>query len=198
MFRLFRDVWHGSLAPDVLWRRTRYERWPPPPRLPVPGLPSEYVAVKLYTGIALPDVAETRELVRALVSQVAAQLPVVTLETGVRVDDHGDFGLSDLPNVISAREWMTPRTNLGVQTALVAHATHFVGTCGGLTWAAPFLGVPTTGVYLDDRLLTAHLMLARQAGTRAGAADFSACDLRALARLGLSAPPVGAMRGETN
>jgi hypothetical protein len=198
MFRLFRDVWHGTLAPDVLWHRTRYRPWPRPPRLRVPELPSEYVAVKLYTGVALPDDAETRDLVRALVGQIASRVPVVALETGLRVDDHGDFGLADLANVRSARAWSTPRTNLAVQTALIAHARWFVGTCGGLAWLAPFLDVPTTAVYVDDRLLTPHVMLARQAGARAGAADFSTWDLRVMSRLGLGAPLAGAAAGETN
>jgi hypothetical protein len=76
---------------------------------------------------------------------------------------------------------MTPATNLGVQTALVAHARRFVGTCGGLAWLAPFLSVPTCGVYADDRLLGTHLHVARQAMTRAGAARFMTLDLGGLA-----------------
>jgi hypothetical protein len=89
-----------------------------------------------------------------------------------------------LPGVISAREWMTPRTNLGVQSALIAHAKYFLGTCGGLAWLAPFMGVPTVAVHADDSLLGPHLTVARQAGWRANAAEFAPLDLRALRRIG--------------
>jgi hypothetical protein len=183
MFRLFRDVWHGNLALEFLWNRTRYTRLGLPPRPSFPGLPPEYVAVKLYTGTALPDAPAQRELVRDLVARTAEQIPVVALETGLSVDDHADFGLAGLPNVISARDWMTPRTNLGVQSALIAHGRRFVGTCGGLAWLAPFMGVPTVAVYADDSLLAPHLLVARQAGQKAGAAAFSPVDLRAWSQL---------------
>jgi ADP-heptose:LPS heptosyltransferase len=91
--------------------------------------------------------------------------------------------------VISAREWMQPRNNLGVQTALIAHARCYVGTCGGLAWLAPFLGVPTVAVYADDSMLAPHLLVARQAGRRVSAADFTTLDLRALDRVGAAGRP---------
>ncbi|HEY6363141.1 MAG TPA: hypothetical protein VIX63_18680, partial [Vicinamibacterales bacterium] len=75
-----------------------------------------------------------------------------------------------------------PRSNLGIQIALIAHADYFLGTCGGLAWMAPFMGVPTVAVYEDDRFLAPHLLIARQAGQRAGAAEFTTLDLRALSR----------------
>ena len=46
---------------------------------------------------------------------------------------------------------MSPRNNLGEQVALIARSRYFLGTCGGLAWLAPFLGVPTVAVYDDDR-----------------------------------------------
>jgi ADP-heptose:LPS heptosyltransferase len=73
---------------------------------------------------------------------------------------------------------MTPRNNLGLQASLIAHADRFISTCGGLAWVAPLMGTPTTAVYEDDRLLTQHLLIARQAGRRAGAAEFGTLDLR--------------------
>ena len=88
-----------------------------------------------------------------------------------------------IPGVTSAREWMTPRTNLGVQSALVAHARYFLGTCGGLAWLAPFMGVPAVAVYDDDALLRPHLTIARLAGERVRAAEFASLDLRALRRI---------------
>jgi hypothetical protein len=78
---------------------------------------------------------------------------------------------------------MTARTNLGVQMALIARSRFFLGTCGGLAWLAPFLRVPTVAAYDNDRVLAAHLLIARQAGAGAGAAEFSALDVRALHRV---------------
>ena len=63
---------------------------------------------------------------------------------------------------------MTARDNLGVQIALIARSRVFLGTCGGLAWLAPFLGVPTVAVYDDDRLIAPHLLVARHAGALVG------------------------------
>ena len=183
MFRLFRHVWHDTLPLDFFWSRTDYAAVARPPRPDLQGLPPAYVALKLYAGTALPDSPGHRQALRTLVTQVAANSPVVCLDTGTAFDEHHEFVFDGIPNVTSARQWMTPRDNLGLQTALAAHARFFLGTCGGLAWLMPFMGVPTVGVYADDRQLTTHLLTARQAGRRAGAAEFSLLDLRALARL---------------
>jgi hypothetical protein len=185
MFRLFRDVWHGGLPVELLWSHTDYVRLSPPPSPPF-DLPADYVAVKLYTGPALPDTPQNRDLLRGVVERVAESLPIVLLDTGVAVDDHTDYVFSGVRNVINARPWMTPRNNLGLQTALLARARYFLGTCGGLVWLAPFLGVPAVGVYADDRQLAPHLLTVRQAGRRAGAAELSLLDLRAVTQLGAS------------
>jgi hypothetical protein len=183
MFRMFRDVWLGNLPLDFLLTRAHFTRLAPPPRPQLAGLPAEYVAVKFYTGTALPDTAENVAAVRSLVERVGGRTPVVVLDTGLAVDDHRDVTFDRMPNVISARAWMTPRTNLGLQSALIAHAKYFLGTCGGLAWTAPFMGVPTVAVYADDAFLRPHLTIARHAGTRVGAAEFTTLDLRALRRV---------------
>ena len=46
---------------------------------------------------------------------------------------------------------LPPRDNLAVQAALVAGASAFVGTYGGFSYLAPFLGVPRHGVLLQRR-----------------------------------------------
>lgn len=193
MFRLFRHVWHGNLPTDLLWRHTRYEtgaRAFLEDALP-PGLPADFIAVKMYAGPALASVPATREAVRAVVARAAARVPVVLLDFDAGIDEHRDFVLDDLPGVTSARSLMTARTNLGVQLQLIARARLFLGTCGGLAWTAPFLGVPTVAVYDNDHLLLPHLFLARQAGRAARAADFSVLDLRAVEQAGLLAGPLG-------
>lgn len=185
MFRLFRNVWHHNLAMDVLWRRTRYSTMRLTPGDLSALLPPRYITAKLYTGVAMPMSERNRQAARALLSKAAETTPVVLLDADVPFDEHTDFDPGSIANVISARHMMTPATNLGVQSRLIAGSSLFIGTCGGLAWMAPFLGVPTVAVYEDDRLLDVHLMVARQAGRRAGAAEFMTLDLRASSRLNL-------------
>ena len=190
MFELFRHVWHGNLPYDLLWRRTRFHT---ARRLSTPAggaagpaldrLPAEFVAVKVYAGPALTFSDATRTTVRHLVAAAASRLPVVLLETDIGVDEHRDFDLGDIAGVTTLRDHMQPRTNLGLQIEVISRATYFLGTCGGLAWLAPFLGVPTVALYDSDQLLGPHLFVAREAGVRSHAAAFTPLDLRALLRL---------------
>ncbi len=184
MFRLFRHVWHGNLPFDLLWTHVRHAA-PSAPGPRLAGLPDDYVAVKFYGGPALAMTGSSRAAVRSLVAHAATLAPVVVLDTDLPVDEHRDFDLRGIPGVSFLGARLTPRDNLGLQIAAIGRARFFLGTCGGLAWLAPFLGVPTVAVFDDDRLLTSHLLVARQAGVRVGAADFAPLDLRALARTGL-------------
>lgn len=190
---LLRQVWLGNLPFDLLWRRTQYARM----TIAADGLsglpsdlPSRYIAVKLYAGPALTMTPETTDAVRRLVRHMARTTPVVALETPEGLDEHRDLDLSGIPGVISARALIETRTNLQTQIALVAGATQFLGSCGGLAWLAPFLGVPTIAVYDNDALLGPHLFVARQAGRRVGAASFTPLDVQAFSQLGVwDGPP---------
>jgi hypothetical protein len=188
MYRLFRSFWHDDRALDYIFRHTRYDRV----RLkdvvqPPPGLPAEYAAVKFYTGPALSDSPETRETLRAIIERLAARMPIVALDTGLAVDEHRDVLFDGIRGSIVFPAVREPSTNLGVQTAVVAGARLLVGTCGGLAWLAPLLGVDTLAVYEDDRYLAAHLYAARHAYRRTGAARFVTMDVHALRRLGVHA-----------
>jgi ADP-heptose:LPS heptosyltransferase len=88
--------------------------------------------------------------------------------------------------VTTLRPSLDPRTNLGMQTDVIAGARLFVGTCGGLAWLAPLMGVETVAVYEDDRHLGAHLFAARLAYRRTKAARFSTLNIAALRRIGLT------------
>jgi hypothetical protein len=184
LFRMFRNVWHGNLPVDVFTTHTRYvtKTWS---ATPLNGVPDDFIAVKLYAGPALTTSDTTRAAARALVEQAARVAPVVLLETEAGLDEHRDFDLRGLANVTSAGALMQPRTNLGVQLSLIARARFFLGTCGGLAWVAPFLGVPTVAVYDSDAMLAPHLLLARSARQLAGAAEFAPLDLRAVDRVRL-------------
>ena len=159
------------------------------------GIPHEFIAAKVYTGPALSSSDATRAAVRALVTQAASMAPVILLDADVGIDEHRDFDLRGIPGVMSASKLMTARTNLDVQLALITRSRFFLSACGGLAWQAPFLGVPTVALYDSDHLLAPHLFVARQAGARSGAAEFTPLDLRALLRLQVTGTPLIEMPG---
>jgi hypothetical protein len=177
MYRLFTPVWLGNRAADVVFRHASIAPVVATP--PDFDLPQDFIAAKFYTGAALPDTPECRSALRELVRQAASRMPVVMLDTGLSTDEHEDYLFADIANVVSLRDRLVAPTNLGVQTSVVAAAQAFLGTCGSLAWLAPLLGVPTTAVYADDRLLTTHLYLSRQLYRRIDAAPFETLDLRA-------------------
>ena len=191
MYRLFGQFWLGNRAIDLVSARTRFAPMTATARSL--NLPPRYVAAKFYTGAALPDTPESRRALREVVGAMAERLPVVMLDTGMATDEHEDYLFGGLPNVISLRDRLDPRTNLGVQTSVVAGAEAFIGTCGSLAWLAPMLGVDTVAVYADDRLLLSHLYFAGRAYRAMNAARFDTLDLRAVMHLELLARvPAGA------
>jgi hypothetical protein len=184
MYRLFRQFWFGNRALDVVASHTRFAPAQASPLVDLSMLPPRYTAVKFYTGAAIPDVPLHRALLREMVARLARVQPVVLLDSGVTLDEHGDYALDDVPNVVSIRRLMTPQNNLGVQTQVIAGASGYVGTCGGLAWLAPLLGIPTVAVYAEERFLVSHLYVARHAYRQVGAAEFLPLDAHGAMQLG--------------
>lgn len=180
MYRLFSLFWSGQRAQSFLDAHTRFEPIAPPAILDEGRLPREYVAVKFYAARSLPDTPEVRRTLSWLVESLAERTSVVALDTGLVLDEHADYSFGPSGRVISAKPWMTPANNLGVQTQIIAGAQAFVGTCGSVAWLAPMLGINTSAVYLDPKWLHAHLGVMLRACHRAGAGHFAALDLRAL------------------
>ena len=186
MYRLFNRFWFGNRALDLVLSRTRYV----PMRVSAPpsemGLPDRYIAAKFYTGAALPDTPESRQALRGLVRAAARQVPVVMLDTGMATDEHEDYLFRGIPNVISLRDRLEPRSNLGVQTSVIAGAQGYMGTCGSLAWIAPLLGVDTLAIYSEERFLISHVFFATKAYRQLDAAQFDTLDLRAAMELGVA------------
>ena len=185
LFGLFRNVWYGNLPMDVLWRHVRHALSAGLSQPHISGLPEDFIAARLYAGPALSTSERSAAAVRALVGRAARSAPVVLLDYDAALDEHRDFDLSGIDGVISVGARMTPRDNLGLQIALIARSRYLLGTCGGLAWLAPFLGVPAVAIYDDDRLIAPHLLVARHAGALVKAAEFAPLDVRALGRLGI-------------
>ena len=185
MYRLFRQFWLANRALDVVTAHTRFVPMSAPDLLDRGALPRRYVAVKFYTGAAIPDSAAHRAMLRGLVQRLAQESPVVLLDTGMALDEHADYPFAGIANVTSLRGLMTPHDNLAVQTQVIAAASAFVGTCGSVAWLAPLLGVPTVAAYVEDRFLVSHLFVARHAYRQAGAAPFLPLDLYGASELGM-------------
>jgi hypothetical protein len=185
MYRLFTLYWSGQRAMGFMDAHVRFTPVKAPVIIDPALLPPEYVAVKFYAARSLPDTAEIREWLRRVVAGLAEQMPVVLLDTGlVLEDDHADYEFATRGRVISARQWMTPVNNLGVQTQIVAGAKAFVGTCGSIAWLAPRLGVDTSAYYVDPKWLHAHLAVAMRGYYIMNAGRFQAADLRAIDPIG--------------
>jgi hypothetical protein len=195
MYRLFSRFWLGNRALDLVTSHTRFVSLKTAAR--DLGLPERYIAAKFYTGAALPGTPEARGALRELVRAAAARMPVVMLDTGMTTDEHQDYLFRDIPNVTSVRDRLTPRTNLGVQTAAIAGAQGFIGTCGSLAWLAPLLGVNTLAVYSEERFLVSHIFFAAQAFRQAGAGRFDTLDLRAVTELDLLASAAVVAQGRS-
>ena len=180
MYRLFSLFWSGQRPQSFLDAHTRFEPIVPPKILDEGRLPREYVAVKFYAARSLPDTPDVRRTLAWFVESLAERTTVVLLDTGLVLDEHADYSFGSSGRTISAKSWMTPANNLGVQTQIIAGAQAFVGTCGSVAWLAPMLGVNTSAVYVDPKWLHAHLGVMLRACHRAGAGRFAALDLRAL------------------
>ncbi len=181
MYQLFRAFWHGDRSLEFLFRHTNFLRAGAMERGPSDlGLPPDYTAVKFYTGPALPDTESNREALHDLVRRLAARMPVVMLDMAWSVDEHRDYAFEGIPGVTTLRPSLDPRTNLGLQTRVIAGAQQVGGACGGLAWLAPLLGVDTIAVYQDDRYLAAHLYAIRSLCRRMQTARFSTLNIKAL------------------
>ena len=189
MYGLFNPFWWGHVDEEWVHRFAKYERLAPdvgagfsrPEDVEAafrrPETP--YTAVKFYFNDCFPDTGENRAFVRRTLQALTERGPVVSLATTLRLDDHASdeaeaFGVRTLPHD------MHPRDNLALQTAIVAGASAFVGTYGGFSYLAPFLGVRSTAHFSDPQGYSPrHLLMARSALDAIGAKG--ALDVRPIA-----------------
>jgi len=159
MYRLYGPYWWGHQPIEWVRQYMRFERLQPP-SLPV-DLPPRYTAVKFYFNDCFKDTADNRAFVERTVRSAAEQGPVMSLSTGVAVDDH-DPCEPDIAAMQGIRHLLAPDTNLLVQSAIVAGARRFVGTYGGFAYLAPLCGVPALSYYSEPGSFSIrHLELIR-------------------------------------
>jgi hypothetical protein len=169
MYRLFAPYWWGH--EPIEWVR-QYTRFTPlrPPALSV-ELPAAYTAVKFYFNDCFRNTSENRAFVERTVRSLADQGPVISLSTGVSVDDHVPCE-PDIAVMQGIRHLLAPQSNLAVQSAIVAGARRFVGTYGGFAYLAPLCGVPAVSYYTEPGAFsTRHLDLMRDVLRSSGRPD---------------------------
>lgn len=146
MYRLFAPYWWGHQPVEWVRRYTRFTLIPTP-ELGAP-LPRDYSAVKFYFNDCFSDTPANRAFVERTIRDLSAGGPVISLSTGVTVDDHAPCE-PDVAAMNGIRHLLTPENNLLVQSAIVARARRFVGTYGGFAYLAPLCGVPSISYYTD-------------------------------------------------
>jgi hypothetical protein len=139
-------------------------------------LPEEFVAVRFYFSNCFPDKPRNRAAAQALLSTLAANIPVVVLSPGRRVDDHSEY-LPEADSRVMTIPADAPERNLAVQSAIISRASAFVGTYGGYSYLAPFYGVPSVGFYSQQSFKLHHLYVAQRVLEQLGAATVTALNV---------------------
>jgi hypothetical protein len=168
MYRLFHEFWQRRGSVRVV---EDFASFSPLPSLETGDLssrlPDDYVAVRFYFNDAFPDTEANRAFAEDLVNALAETTDVVVLNPPEQLDDHLDVPVPRRPRVHSAASLMTARTNLDVQSRIIARARAFLGTHGGLSYLPPFYGVRSLSFYSDPGSFSPrHLELARRVFTR--------------------------------
>ena len=193
MYGLFNPFWWGHVQDEWVHRFAKYATLAADHARPNVGAAnagaaaftrpdSPYTAVKFYFNDCFPDTEPNRAFARRTLQALSERGPVVSLATGLRLDDHageeaeGCEGARvrgcEFAKVQLLPSDMHPRENLALQTAVVAGASAFVGTYGGFSYLAPFLGVRATAYFADPHGYSPrHLLMARSALQAIGAGE---------------------------
>jgi ADP-heptose:LPS heptosyltransferase len=164
MYNLFKRFWRQHTPMTLIEAFTRFR---PLPKAPLGDLaahlPREYVAAKFYASGALPDTPRNRAFIAATLADLTRTTDVVLLNTPDRYDEHADFAPARHDRLHTVEHLMTSETNLDVQSRIIGGATAFVGTYGGFSYLAPFLGVDTVSFFSHPAAFRFdHLELAKR------------------------------------
>lgn len=161
MYQTLQPFWNGDRG--LTWVEQALRFAPVPiPQIPM-DLPPRYVAVSFYARGTWPPTSQTADCARETIALIAKQIPVVILHQGLHMDDHVEYVPKSLPeNVIllSDKTSITPQNSLAVISAVMAKASAFVGTYGGLSHLALRYGIPSVNLFTEWRgILLAHRQL---------------------------------------
>jgi hypothetical protein len=179
MFTRLRGLWFKGTPLAELLPRLEYRPLEVGGEL-LPGLPRDYVAVKLYFNECLLASPETERFLRTVIERLTGETDVVLLSTGLLVDDHEEWA-TRRERVHRIEHLLRPENNLAVQTRIIAGSRGLVATYGGFSYLGPFLGIPTLTFYEREQTVPLHLEMLRTAVPdapyeRARAGDVGAVD----------------------
>jgi hypothetical protein len=156
---LYRCHWSGRSAFDHLLLHSRYLPFEPPAAGKIEArLPEDYYSVRFYSRDSFTGNVGNRQFVRDLIERLLQRRDVVLLESPFALDDHDNIAWMEAATnsdrshnncLIRVGGWMTPRNNLEVQTRVIARSRCFLGTYGGLSYLAPFLGRPSIAFHQE-------------------------------------------------
>ncbi len=191
MYRLFEQFWFQRVPVSFVEAFTSFA---PLPSVELGSLrehlPARYVAAKFYGNVALPETPANRTFVRAYLDELTRHTDVVLLNTGQRFDDHEDMPKATRSRLHTVEHLMTPETNLDIQTRIISGAQAVVGTYGGFSYLAPFVGVDTLAFYSHvTGFRYDHLEVAKRVFSSMRRGTFVELDVKAvdLLRLGFGA-----------
>jgi hypothetical protein len=183
MYRLFQALWRRRASIDLLQSFTVYN--------PIDveaesvatelSLPAEYVAAKFYFSKAFPDTSANRRAVADLLRVVSRDVPIALLNASTPLDDHVDIDAPDASGIHVVDTHRQPSANLSLQTQVIAGSRGFVGTYGGFSYLAPFLGVRSLAIFSRrDGFESHHLECANRVFDEVFPGGFLAIDRRSL------------------
>ena len=186
MYRLFQPFWRELATAARVEAHSEYARLSGG-SLDLSDLPDNYVAARFYFSDCFPDTPANRTFVTSMIDAIAVHTPVVLLNAPFAVDDHRDFASAGA-RLVTVADRMTPENNLAVQTAVIARSRAFVGTYGGYSYLAPFLGVGALAFYSERTFKSHHLHLAQRVFDGLGGAGVVALDVAQLPLVQLAIP----------
>jgi CRISPR-associated Cas5-like protein len=164
MYGLFNPFWWGHVGESWVHAHASYARLCADRGAAFVPPSGPYTAVKFYFNECFPPTDENRAFARRTLQVLAERGPVVSLATSLRLDDHDHDDELQALGVQTLPGHLHPRDNLALQTAAVAGAERFVGTYGGFSYLAPFLGVPAHARYSNVHGFSPrHLSMVRSA-----------------------------------
>ena len=179
MYRLLAPFWLGQRSQRWVNDRLAHPiTLTAPPLAPAlqRALPPAFVAMRWYSRPTWPYKDDLVLWMRTMTERIAQRTPVVLLDS-FHADDHADINLGKIDNVTRLSEVteMTPLDNLAVQSSVIAKATAYVGTYGGMSQLAMRFGVPTLALYQTfGQTAPEHLALTQHLSLRTGV-PFIAC-----------------------
>jgi len=185
MYRLFQSFWQGKAPLDSIARFAPLEALPVLDTGDIAGsLPDEFVAARFYFNDAFPDTESNRRFVTELLAAIAESADVVLLNPATRLDDLQDVPVPQRRRIHSIADLLSPRTNLEMQSKVIARARAFVGTYGGLSYLGPLYGVRSLAFFSTTTPETArHLEVARHAFAATRPGSYVALDVNDLGTL---------------